>query len=182
MHPLEEHHGVIWTRFYIVSLQKTKRPMKDKSNIIIRAQVNLKITVTSAKELQISGDNVVQQCTEAQEWTNMGNEVSLCPIGTRGHLRSKPKCISTFPGRSELNKNLRTDNTFIIEHVIGITWTEIEPSIAISINYANPVPNSMLALARKFLQRIQQKSSYQAASERCIVLCLKTPCRPPRKP
>lgn len=41
--------------------------MKDKSNIIIRAQVNLKITVTSAKELQISGDNVVQQCTEAQE-------------------------------------------------------------------------------------------------------------------
>lgn len=116
--------------------------------------------------------------SSAQKWINMGNEVSSCTIRTRGHLRSKPKCISTFPGRSELNKNLRTNNYFIIRHVIGITWKETEPRIAIPINYANPVPNSMLALAWKFLQRIQQKSRYQATSERCIVSCLKNSMQP----
>lgn len=67
LHPLEEHNGVIWTRLYIISPQKTERPMKDKSNIIRRAQVNLKITFTCAKELHISADNVVQQRTEAQK-------------------------------------------------------------------------------------------------------------------
>ena len=59
----------------------------------------------------------VQKHRNERTW---GNEVSSCPVRTRGLLRSEIKCISTFPGRSELNKNLITDNNFIIKHVIRI--------------------------------------------------------------